>query len=196
MESTEVLVARHGETYWNRISRWQGSSDIKLNQTGIQQARKLGELLSREKITRIYSSDLQRAVTTATIISGIIGTGPVITDMRLRERGLGKFEGWKSEEVARFLSIPLDQKHILETDELSIENGPEVEPWEKFLKRIWDFMGEISPAGNNGKTLIVAHGGVLRAIEYSLTDKGFDLPVYGNCQFIRLSTDGKNWKIY
>ena len=98
--------------------------------------------------------------------------------------------------MARFLSIPLDQKHILETDELSIENGPEVEPWEKFLKRIWDFMGEISPAGNNGKTLIVAHGGVLRAIEYSLTDKGFDLPVYGNCQFIRLSTDGKNWKIY
>ncbi len=194
MSYREVLVARHGETYWNREKKWQGSSDISLNEVGIQQARELGEILSQENIAGIYSSDLIRAETTAKIISEITGAGPVVTDQRIRERNLGKFEGWHSEDVARYLGIPPMQKHILENDELSIEGGPDVEHWTDFLERVWDFMEDVASSGVE-KTLIVAHGGVMRAIMYPLANDGFKMPIYKNCEIIRLVTDGNEWKI-
>lgn len=195
MSSREILVARHGETQWNRLRIWQGISDIPLNETGIIQARELGQSLIGEGISRVYCSDLQRAVSTARIVSEIISAGQVAIDPRIRERSLGKFEGWKSIEVAKFLGLPESQVHILETDELSIENGPDVEPWESFVQRVWNFLGDMTASQSSEKTLIVAHGGVMRAINYTLTHEGFGMPEYRNGQVIRLVVNGGNWEI-
>ena len=195
MSTREILVARHGETQWNRLRKWQGSSDIPLNEKGLLQARQLGISLTGEGIGKIYSSDLQRSFTTAKIVSEIVQTGNVTTDSRLRERGLGKFEGWKSVEVARFLGMPDEQARILETDELSIENGPEVEPWESFTRRVWSFLEDAAVATEHGKILVVAHGGVMRAISYTLTQEGFGMPEYSNGQYIRLKVNENNWQI-
>ena len=195
MSTKEILVARHGETQWNRMRKWQGFSDIPLNETGQLQARQLGISLTGEGIGKIYSSDLQRAYTTAKIVSEITQTGNVTTDSRLRERGLGKFEGLLSVEVARYFGMPDEQARTLETDELIIENGPDVEPWESFTRRVWSFLEEVALATEHEKILIVAHGGVLRTISYTLTHEGLGLPEYSNTQFIRLKVDEKSWKI-
>lgn len=195
MSVREILVARHGETQWNHIRRWQGISDIPLNENGIMQARKLGESLAGQGITRVYSSDLQRAVSTARIVSEIIKSGQVSIDERIRERGLGKFEGWHSRDVARFLGIPEEQAHILETDERSIEGAPDVEPWESFVARVWNFLQDISGDASPDKTLIVAHGGVMRAITCTLKNEGFGMPEFKNGQYIRLTVNGNAWEI-
>lgn len=195
MSSGEILVARHGETQWNRERKWQGSSDIPLNEAGFAQARNLGESLRGEEIARIYSSDLQRAMSTAQVVSEVIGSGNISTDRRLRERGLGKFEGWKSVEVAGFLGIPEEQAEVLETDERSIEGAPGVEPWKSFVERVWAALSDISSSPVQEKTLVVAHGGVMRAVYYALTSQEKGMPEYRNGQFIRLNVDGKNWEI-
>ena len=54
---TTLLLARHGETDWNRELRIQGSSDIALNELGHEQARKLAAELADVPLDAIYSID-------------------------------------------------------------------------------------------------------------------------------------------
>ena len=51
---TMILLARHGETDWNREGRWQGQSDRPLDDAGREQARLLGAHLARVGIDLLY----------------------------------------------------------------------------------------------------------------------------------------------
>ena len=93
---TTLLLARHGETDWNREGRWQGGSDTSLNERGREQARELAQQL--DSVDAIYSSDLARAAETAAIIAGTLGV-EVRVDPRLRERSFGDWEGLNAEEI-------------------------------------------------------------------------------------------------
>ena len=64
-----LYLARHGETDWNAAGRWQGQSDVPLNDLGRDQARRLGEALRDKGVTAIVSSDLSRARETATMVT-------------------------------------------------------------------------------------------------------------------------------
>ena len=89
---TTLLLARHGETDWNRELRIQGSSDIELNELGRQQAQFLAQELTDVELDAIYSSDLSRAKATAAAVAATHGLD-VSVDPRLRERSFGSWEG-------------------------------------------------------------------------------------------------------
>jgi len=57
--STKVILIRHGETDWNYQKRYCGFSDIDLNEKGRQQARELYKRLNKEKVNKVYSSDMK-----------------------------------------------------------------------------------------------------------------------------------------
>ena len=59
---------RHGVTAWNKEGRAQGSSDVPLDQEGIEMAQRLAERLAMEQWDVIYTSPLIRAAKTAEII--------------------------------------------------------------------------------------------------------------------------------
>src|SRR5690348_1398191 len=95
---TWLLLARHGETDWNREGRWQGHADVALNDRGREQARELATQLVNEPIDAIVSSDLRRAHETALIIAEVKRL-PVATDAGLREIDVGSWSGLTPEEI-------------------------------------------------------------------------------------------------
>lgn len=95
---TTVLLVRHGQTDWNVAGRWQGHTDIPLNDTGRRQAEALASRLSSWPVRAIYSSDLLRAAETASIVAGALGL-EAIFDRAWRERMGGLFEGKTSDQL-------------------------------------------------------------------------------------------------
>lgn len=88
-----IFLVRHGETEWNRTRRFQGRSDIPLNEKGRNQARALAGALSDQRFSAIYASPLKRAVETAKLATAHQPGIPFHTEDDFMEMDLGEFEG-------------------------------------------------------------------------------------------------------
>ncbi|HWH04956.1 MAG TPA: histidine phosphatase family protein, partial [Gaiellaceae bacterium] len=95
---TTIVLARHGETDWNREQRFQGHADRPLNELGREQARELAERLRNDRIDAVYSSPLVRALETAETVAAALGL-PVETREALREVDVGSWEGLSRDEI-------------------------------------------------------------------------------------------------
>lgn len=93
-------MIRHGETEWNRLHRFQGRSDIRLNPKGNEQACSLALALKNETIMAIHSSPLARAIETASHIGKFHPSAPFIKETGLIEMDLGDFEGMEAKQWA------------------------------------------------------------------------------------------------
>ncbi len=85
----KIFLARHGETEWNRINRFQGISDISLNAKGRDQAEALASALKDETIDAIYSSPLTRARETAKAIRNFHPSSRYFEEVGSKEMDLG-----------------------------------------------------------------------------------------------------------
>jgi probable phosphoglycerate mutase len=92
-----IGVIRHGVTDWNDEYRTQGHTDIPLNAEGRRQAQLLANRIKSETWHVIYSSDLSRALETASII-GEADSIEIRIDSRLREMDCGQIEGTTEQE--------------------------------------------------------------------------------------------------
>ena len=88
-----ILLIRHGETEWNRIRRFQGQSDIPLNQTGKDQAHALAKALKKESVDAVYTSPLSRAKETARFILAYHPSVRLVEEAGFLEMDLGDFDG-------------------------------------------------------------------------------------------------------
>ncbi len=95
---TQLILIRHGQTQWNHEGRWQGQADPSLNAFGRAQAQRTALELRSAGLNRLYSSDLRRALETATIIGAELGLA-VHADARLREINLGRWQGMLSADI-------------------------------------------------------------------------------------------------
>ena len=91
-----IFLIRHGETDWNRVHRFQGRTDVPLNQEGREQARALAMALKHEPLMAIYSSPLTRAMETARLIKTFHPTIDLFEETGLIEMDLGKFDGMEA----------------------------------------------------------------------------------------------------
>lgn len=102
MNPRRLLLLRHGQTAWNAQSRFQGQTDIDLDDVGRAQAERAGELLARLRPELLVSSDLRRATDTAAALTRRTGLA-VTLDRRLRETDAGLWQGLTAAEIdARF----------------------------------------------------------------------------------------------
>ncbi|MDA2963523.1 MAG: histidine phosphatase family protein, partial [Actinomycetota bacterium] len=92
MAGNRVLLWRHGQTDWNIVNRFQGHSDIPLNDVGRYQVQHAAEILAGMIPTAIISSDLGRARETAQALANLVGLS-VTTYQALRETNGGLWEG-------------------------------------------------------------------------------------------------------
>ena len=98
MTARRLVFWRHGRTSWNAEQRFQGQSDIPLDDVGLAQAARAAKALARLQPARILSSDLSRAMATANALSTVTGLA-VEPDSGLRETWAGEWEGLTRTEL-------------------------------------------------------------------------------------------------
>jgi alpha-ribazole phosphatase len=156
---TRLCLVRHGQTDWNLEGRYQGQSDVPLNEKGRAQARILARQLQGQSFDAIYTSDLQRAKETAEIISAFVHA-PVLTEPRLREIDQGKWEGQLVEVIkARYAEL-WRQRSV---DPASVR-PPGGETVEEVAQRVHGALDDIIATHPNARVLIVSHGLALATI--------------------------------
>jgi len=138
-----VVLWRHGQTDWNIKNRFQGHSDIALNDVGLYQAQHAARLLAGMKPTAIISSDLQRCTATAQALADLTHL-PITLDRDLRETNGGNWEGRTGEENR-------------------------AEDWANFVRWI---DGDNNPAGATGERRTEVAARAVGAIERALAQGG------------------------
>ena len=162
---TRILLARHGETDWNRVGRWQGHADPPLNDAGRGQAAELAERLAGDGIAVIYSSDLMRASQTARVVADRLGLA-VVEDAGLREIDVGSWSGLTRAEVEQ--RFPEGYARWLRGD-----IGHDGETREELSERVVGAVERIAAAHPGDTILAVTHGGAIRALRrYADGDPG------------------------
>jgi len=180
-----VYLARHGETAWNLEGRWQGQTDIGLNQRGREQAAALAERLRGHGVRWVRASDLARARETAEIVARVLGTGDVALrlpiDPALRERGYGVFEGLTRDQCAA--QHPVAWACYMADRTFA---PPGAERQDQLVRRMREAVHRAhdEDGAADETVLIVSHGGAIRALVHAAT--GVRPPPMDNGAVVRL----------
>ena len=161
-----LYIVRHGETEWNKIGRYQGITNVPLNENGIAQAKACGNALKDVHFDRILSSDLSRALVTAETIRGNRQL-EIKTDERLREINFGDWEKLLFTEIEERWPGLIDQMYR-RPDIVKVPNG---ESFQEVQDRAWSAVSDFLNENNEDETiLITCHGGTIRTILCKLLD--------------------------
>jgi probable phosphoglycerate mutase len=170
---TTILLARHGESDWNRSKRWQGFADRPLTDLGRKQASELAERLRETELDAIYSSDLQRARETAEIVARSMSL-TVKTTPDLREVDVGSWSGLtRAEAEERF---PQGYARWLNGG----EGWDDGETYGQMGERVVGAIHRIARAHDGSRVLVIAHGGSIRAVHAAAL--GVDIHSYRRIQ--------------
>jgi probable phosphoglycerate mutase len=168
---TTLLVVRHGETVWNHQQRFQGHGDSPLTERGRSDVRTLGLRLKNIPFDQLISSDLGRAVETATLIAQHTGH-KIYTDPRLRERHYGVLEGLT---IAQIKKLHADTFKKLITGDPD-EQIPEGESHRQLYERNIDYIEQFIRENAGATALLVVHGGVIDSLLRMIAQLPLDHP--------------------
>lgn len=155
-----IYLIRHGETPWNNEAKFQGTTDIPLNDYGIELAEITSKALEDIDFDICFTSDLIRARQTAEIMCGSRNI-EIIPDSRLREMSFGKYEGFYISELSSCEDHPM----------YNFINRPEIyvaqdgEDFSDVEARAKSFINEvlIPLEGKYKNVLLSSHGAFIRS---------------------------------
>jgi broad specificity phosphatase PhoE len=182
---TEILLARHGETDWNRESRFQGHADPPLNELGRRQAAELAGALAGEQLAAVYSSPLRRALETAEIVAAPHGLTAIPVE-GLREVDVGSWQGLTRDEVEE--RFPEQFRRWLDYGQ-GWEDG---ETYEEMGTRALSALQQLAAHHAGERLVAITHGGPIRAAlaraeGISHSEGRRRGPVLGNCFVARFA---------
>ena len=192
MRVRRLVMLRHGQTEYNAGSRMQGQLDTELSELGRDQAVIAAGVLAKRRPLTIVSSDLRRALDTATCLGEHTGL-PVRVDPRLRETHLGEWQGLTHVEVdtrhpgAR-LAWREDARWAPHGGESRVDVAARSLP---VVSELVEQHPEWGRDADDRPVILVAHGGLIAALTAAL----LRLPVenwpilggMGNCSWVQLS---------
>ncbi len=159
-----LVLVRHGQSTWNLENRFTGETDIPLTAQGRAEARAAGAKLMSIAFTHGFTSVLQRAIDTMTLLLEAAGQPQlaVTRNAALNERNYGKLQGLNKTEVAKQYG---DEQVALWRRSFSVR-PPGGESLEDTARRVLPYYHTaIEPLLRQGGTiLVVAHGNSLRAL--------------------------------
>ena len=182
------MLWRHGQTVWNAEHRFQGQTDIDLDETGVAQAERAARLLAALRPSAIVASDLRRAAATAAPLARLTGL-EVSYDKDLRERSGGLWEGLSDPEIrARYPA------------EHAAWAPPEGETSAAVAHRAGGALERITEAASPGDlVVVVSHGAALRlgmSLLLGLPEDSFGvLGPLANCAWSVVEQRRQRWRL-
>lgn len=172
-----IYILRHGETNGNKAGRIQGSTDIPLNEYGIELAKITRDGIEKEglQFDIIYASPLSRARKTAEIVRGTHTTEIVIDD-RIVEMNFGKAEGMLIKDINEKPENQNLKYCFTIPSKYQAKDG--AESYEHIMARAKDFLeNELRPLEHTYENvLVVCHGALIRALLLNVL--GWDIDRY------------------
>jgi broad specificity phosphatase PhoE len=197
MTVRHLVLLRHGQTEYNAGSRMQGQLDTDLSDLGRNQAVAAAEVLAKRQPLLIVSSDLRRALDTATALGERSGLSVEI-DERLRETHLGDWQGLTHLEVdavapgAR-LAWRDDARWAPQGGESRVDVAARSLPVVNELVANQPEWGGDEP---DRPVVLVAHGGLIAALTAALLALPVDnwpvLGGMGNASWVQISGHAKD----
>jgi 2,3-bisphosphoglycerate-dependent phosphoglycerate mutase len=160
---TDLILIRHGETDWNRQLRFQGQVDVPLNDTGLEQSRRVGVRLALETKHQLIASDLIRTQQTAKPIQQHNAGLPLPTaqlNAGLREQNFGLVDGMSVSDIKTQFPQAWAQWIRFDPD-FAFAQG---ESTRVFNQRVMDTVRNLVDANEMQTLVLVTHGGVLDMI--------------------------------
>ncbi|MBC1241291.1 MULTISPECIES: histidine phosphatase family protein [Nostoc] len=155
-QGVRLLLVRHGETDWNRQTRFQGQIDVPLNDNGRQQSQKAGEFLQKVAIAYAVSSPMLRPKETAEIILKHHPSVKLDLQSGLREISHGLWEGKLETEIEQEFPGEL-QRWRLVPAEVQMPEGENLQQvWERSVAA-WQSIVETALTNQFKTILVVAH---------------------------------------
>lgn len=154
-----IALWRHGRTAWNAEHRFQGQTDIDLDDEGRLQARRAAAMLASMQPDKIVSSDLRRTQQTAEPLSQLTGL-PIELDERLRETYAGAWEGMTRSEILAEYGEELNRWPVDPHMRTGVTGETRVQVADRTAAAIEDALVGV-PA--DGLLVVVTHGGAARA---------------------------------
>jgi glucosyl-3-phosphoglycerate phosphatase len=182
-----LVVWRHGQTTFNVERRFQGQSDVPLNEVGVRQAAEAAPYLAAMRPSAIFSSDLSRASVTAAALARLTGL-PVQLDKDLRERSGGSWEGLTEAEIRE--RFPAER---------ATWSPPDGEPAQAVADRATAALDRIAASTPVGSTtVVVSHGAALGMAVARLLEIPWEPRILGpfaNCHWSVLSRRRSRWRL-
>jgi len=165
-----VLLARHGETTWNRDGRLQGWAPTPLTDRGHEQARALATTVAAEyDVDRVVASDLRRTRQTAAYLADRVGCEPRY-ESAWRERDVGRYQGLPREAVFE----DHDRLSLVRAGRDAVDARPESgESLRDVRERVlagWDRI--VAESDPDETVAVVAHGGPLYLVVGAAEGRG------------------------
>lgn len=168
-----IILARHGQTEWNKARRLQGWKNSPLTELGLSQASSVAQEIARRvngDECQLFASPLGRAFNTAQIINGALGRNEadIQAEPLLKELSFGIWEGQLFDDI--------QQKHP-EQWQARIQNRwdyviPEGESYAMASQRAQAFLSQLE--AEEGMTIIVSHeviGIMMRGVYLGLNEE-------------------------
>ena len=182
--SRSFLCLRHGVTDWNRQGRFQGRTDIPLNEDGLAQARAAALRLKDIRLDHIVSSPLMRALRTAEFVA-MASSKPVAVDAGIIECDFGSLEG-------KSIRGEMEAHGITGVDELVSILPSDGEAWASVSARSLDCVSKWLSLLSRAEILFVCHDAVMQSMARVLCGRWFENRHATPFRFMRMD-DG--WSI-
>lgn len=165
----EIYFIRHGETLWNTLKIFQGSSDSTLTELGMSQARKLGEKLKDTEFTAFYSSPMGRTIATSKLILGDKKQEIKFID-EFREISMGNMEGVPHEEFEK--KYPEEFYNFFNNPKDYAPTGYNGETYYEVIERVKVGLNKLLAMHKDGDRIaVVTHGVTLKALFHIINDE-------------------------
>lgn len=181
------MLWRHGQTVFNAEHRFQGQTDIPLNDTGLAQAAVAARYIAALRPDAIFASDLSRATQTAAALARLTGLS-VKLDPGLRERHGGEWEGLTDVEIRE--NYP---------EQLAAWQPPGGETTEQIADRASATINRIADSLPGGSlAVVVGHGanlGIGLGRVLGVPDGVRVLGPFGNCRWSVAGRSKGVWRV-